>query len=162
MKNLRTDFAHLTYYLVYAQHEVILSAGAIDSPKLLLLSGVGPKAEIARHDIPLVRDIPGIGRNLRDHLWLEVVTTQKPGTPHRSSYLTSPADLETARSQYMQDETGQLAGYYLPQMLSYLRSERILASEEFQQLPVEIQESFRAETKPNYEILSVSDSSHPI
>ena len=44
--------------------------------------------------------------------------------------------------------------------LSYLRSERILASEEFHQLPIQIQESFHTETKPNYEILSVSGASN--
>ena len=95
---------------------MILSAGAIDSPKLLLLSGIGPKEDLARHDIPLIKDIPGIGKNLHDHLWLEVVTTQKPGTPHRTSYLASPSDLEVARLQYQEDGTGQLSGYYLPQM----------------------------------------------
>ena len=47
--------------------EIILSSGAIVSPHLLLLSGVGPAAHLAEFGIPLVRDLPGVGQNLRDH-----------------------------------------------------------------------------------------------
>ena len=47
--------------------EIILSSGAIVSPHLLLLSGVGPSAHLAEFGIPLVRDLPGVGQNLRDH-----------------------------------------------------------------------------------------------
>jgi choline dehydrogenase len=48
--------------------EVILSAGAINSPQLLKLSGVGPRDELRALDIPVVADIPGVGENLQDHL----------------------------------------------------------------------------------------------
>jgi choline dehydrogenase len=47
--------------------EVILSAGALASPKLLMLSGIGPGEELGRHGIAVVQDIPGIGRNLCEH-----------------------------------------------------------------------------------------------
>lgn len=50
--------------------EVILSAGAIQSPKLLQLSGVGPAAMLAEHGIPLICDSPNVGRNLREHVCL--------------------------------------------------------------------------------------------
>jgi choline dehydrogenase len=48
-------------------HEVILAAGAIESPKLLLLSGVGPAEELRALDIDVVADSPGVGRNLQEH-----------------------------------------------------------------------------------------------
>ncbi|QSX00090.1 GMC family oxidoreductase [Haloterrigena alkaliphila] len=57
---------------VDASEEVILSAGAINSPHLLLLSGVGPADHLADHDIPVVEDLPGVGRNLQDHLQVGV------------------------------------------------------------------------------------------
>ena len=57
--------------------EVILSAGAIGSPKLLLLSGIGPAEELARHDIPVVHELAGVGKNLQDHLNLSVLATTK-------------------------------------------------------------------------------------
>jgi choline dehydrogenase len=51
-----------------AGSEVIVSTGAINTPKLLMLSGLGERAELARLGIPLVEHIPGIGRNLQDHV----------------------------------------------------------------------------------------------
>ncbi|WP_154222587.1 GMC family oxidoreductase [Marinicella rhabdoformis] len=53
---------------VHADKEVILSGGAINSPQLLLLSGIGPKAELAAHEIECQHDLPGVGKNLQDHL----------------------------------------------------------------------------------------------
>jgi len=53
--------------------EVILSTGAIGSPQLLMLSGVGPAAHLAQHGIPLVLDKPGLGSNLQDHLQLRLI-----------------------------------------------------------------------------------------
>ena len=53
---------------VRATREVILAAGAIKSPHLLKLSGIGPGAELARHGIDVVHDLPGVGENLQDHL----------------------------------------------------------------------------------------------
>lgn len=51
-----------------ARREVILAAGAINSPHLLKLSGIGPAAELRRHGIEMVADRPGVGENLQDHL----------------------------------------------------------------------------------------------
>ncbi|HEV3038298.1 MAG TPA: choline dehydrogenase [Candidatus Angelobacter sp.] len=51
----------------HADREVILSAGAIGSPQLLMLSGVGPAAQLRKFDVPVVCDLPGVGENLQDH-----------------------------------------------------------------------------------------------
>ncbi|WP_250455421.1 GMC family oxidoreductase N-terminal domain-containing protein [Caballeronia sp. ATUFL_M2_KS44] len=51
-----------------AAREVILSAGAVDSPKLMQLSGIGDAALLAQHDIALVHELPAVGKNLQDHL----------------------------------------------------------------------------------------------
>jgi choline dehydrogenase-like flavoprotein len=53
--------------------EVILAAGSIGSPHLLMLSGVGPAAQLAQFGIPLVLDKPGVGANLHDHLQLRTI-----------------------------------------------------------------------------------------
>ncbi len=50
-----------------AAEQIILSAGAVGSPHLLLLSGVGPAGQLEKLGIPVVQDIPGVGRNLKDH-----------------------------------------------------------------------------------------------
>jgi choline dehydrogenase len=54
---------------VGAAREVILCAGAIHTPRLLLLSGVGPQADLEQLGIDTVVDLPGVGRNLQDHIW---------------------------------------------------------------------------------------------
>ncbi len=51
-----------------AEGEVILSAGAINTPKLLMLSGIGPADHLAGHGITAVHDLPGVGENLHDHV----------------------------------------------------------------------------------------------
>ena len=58
--------------VVRANREVIIAASAINSPKILMLSGVGPAAQLAQHGIEVVADRPGVGQNLQDHLELYV------------------------------------------------------------------------------------------
>ncbi len=62
--------------------EVVLSAGAIGSPVILLRSGIGPADELAALGIPVVLDAPGVGKNLHDHLLSPVIfTTERPVGP---------------------------------------------------------------------------------
>jgi choline dehydrogenase-like flavoprotein len=51
-----------------ARKEIILSAGAYGSPSILLRSGIGPREEVSKHNINHVLDLPGVGKNLQDHL----------------------------------------------------------------------------------------------
>jgi choline dehydrogenase len=53
---------------IYANREVILCSGAINSPQLLQISGIGPADHLSKMDIPVVADLPGVGENLQDHL----------------------------------------------------------------------------------------------
>jgi choline dehydrogenase-like flavoprotein len=61
--------------------EIILSAGAIASPQLLMLSGVGPARQLRQLGIPVVLDLPGVGQNLRDHPNIPVRLRVKEGFP---------------------------------------------------------------------------------
>ncbi|MCC8994554.1 MAG: choline dehydrogenase [Candidatus Contendobacter sp.] len=67
---------------VRARREVVLAGGAINSPQLLLLSGVGPRAELERHGIPVAHELPGVGQNLQDHLDIVVAHRDR----RRASY----------------------------------------------------------------------------
>ncbi|EHB47857.1 Choline dehydrogenase [Mycolicibacterium rhodesiae JS60] len=58
---------------VRAHREVILTAGAIGSPHLMQVSGLGPAELLTRHDVPVAVDLPGVGENLQDHLQLRTV-----------------------------------------------------------------------------------------
>jgi choline dehydrogenase len=58
---------------VNVKKEVIISAGTFETPKLLKLSGVGPKEELSRFNIPLVKDLPGVGTNLQDRYEVGII-----------------------------------------------------------------------------------------
>lgn len=66
--------------IVRATREVILAGGAINSPQLLQLSGIGPGALLAEHGIDVVVDLPGVGENLQDHYVMAVTYRLKAGT----------------------------------------------------------------------------------
>ncbi|MDF1707421.1 MAG: choline dehydrogenase [Paracoccaceae bacterium] len=58
--------------VIRARREVVLAASSINSPKLLMLSGIGPAAHLAEQGIPVLADRPGVGANLQDHLELYI------------------------------------------------------------------------------------------
>ncbi len=58
-----------------ARREVIVSQGTFGSPQLLMLSGIGPAAELQRHGIPVLHALPGVGANLQDHLDYTILST---------------------------------------------------------------------------------------
>ncbi len=59
--------------VVTARKEVILSAGAVGSPHILMLSGIGPRRELENADVPCVHELPGVGKNLKDHLFCSML-----------------------------------------------------------------------------------------
>ncbi|KZV90692.1 alcohol oxidase [Exidia glandulosa HHB12029] len=61
-----------------ANKEVVLSAGAVHTPHILMLSGVGPAAQLQAHSIEIVKDLPGVGQNLMDHIVLQTRYRAKP------------------------------------------------------------------------------------
>lgn len=56
----------------YARKEVMLSAGALNTPQILLLSGIGPRDELKKHDIKMLHDLPQLAKNLQDHCFSPV------------------------------------------------------------------------------------------
>ncbi|HQS68187.1 MAG: choline dehydrogenase [Novosphingobium sp. 28-62-57] len=93
--------------LATAAREVILSAGAINTPQLLMLSGVGPAAHLAEHGIALVHDLPGVGQGLQDHLAAHVkYRSTKPWSMLR---FLNPFRGALAMAQYLTLRTGPLA-----------------------------------------------------
>jgi choline dehydrogenase len=94
-----------TLHQVRVNQEVILSAGAFDSPKLLLMSGIGDAEYLYSLGIPVVVDLPGVGQNLQDHILAPVVheATQDLHTASTSNgiaesglFLQSEGNLDTA------------------------------------------------------------------
>lgn len=94
-----------TRTILNARAEVILAGGAFNTPQLLKLSGIGPAAELRRHGIEVVKDLPGVGENLQDRYEVPVIFSLKernelwqrcqafqPGDPCLMSYLSGEWD----------------------------------------------------------------------
>jgi len=92
-------------YTISARREVIISGGAIHSPQLLMVSGIGPAATLQNYSIPVLVDAPGVGQNLWDHMLFTVtyrVLTQG------LSRLKDPFYFAQAVENYVTNRTGQL------------------------------------------------------
>ena len=84
---------------VSAAKEVVLCAGSLMTPKLLMLSGIGPAEHLREHGIEVVADVPGVGANLIDHLCVYLIATAASGSgvPPTSPSPKDPAQLEEWR-----------------------------------------------------------------
>ena len=74
--------------------KVVLSAGVYHSPQILMLSGIGPRAELERHGIPVVRALEGVGENYQDH----PVVTMTLGKNSGGKGSARPLDLEALKA----------------------------------------------------------------
>lgn len=76
-------------HVAHADGEIVISCGAINSPRLLLLSGIGPADELRRVGVDVVHDLPGVGKNLQDHMDVYLtaetaaVSYNREDRPHR-------------------------------------------------------------------------------
>ncbi|CAL1687429.1 unnamed protein product [Lasius platythorax] len=101
-------------YTVNAKKEVILSAGTINSPQLLLLSGIGPKSQLNNMKISTVVDLPGVGENLHNHQSYGVDFTLKQ--PKKDELNNNSAAL------YIYNQTGPMSSTGLAQLTGILVS----------------------------------------
>lgn len=95
----------------YAKREVILSGGAINSPHLLMLSGIGPAALLKRHHIKVLVDLPGVGKNLQDHL--EYYMQYECSKPLTLSILNKPLKRMCVGAQWFLTHKGMAASSHL-------------------------------------------------
>ncbi|RDW71960.1 hypothetical protein BP5796_07994 [Coleophoma crateriformis] len=136
----------------YASNEIILSGGALNTPQLLMLSGIGPTDELQKHGIEVVHELSEVGKNLQDHCFSGVSILQKPGTSNRMAFETDAGATAAARAQYLKDKTGQMTEYYTSTPMGWFQSDAILASDEFKALDKSTQELLRMSTVPHFEI----------
>ncbi len=93
---------------VRAKREVILAAGAFNSPQLLMLSGVGPRAHLEKFGIPVVADLPGVGENLQDRYEVGVVSRlRRPFTLLQGANFAPPAENGPADPFFAEWEQGK-------------------------------------------------------
>lgn len=90
-----------------AHREVILSAGAIQSPQVLQLSGIGPSAHLKAHGIDVIADSPGVGMNLQDHYQVRVLLRMKEKLS-LNNQVRSPSGLANMAWQWLRHARGAL------------------------------------------------------
>jgi len=113
-EHLRVSGVEIFYagrnYRIGASQEVILSLGAIHTPKVLMQSGIGDEAELRRFGIPVVQHLPGVGKNFQDHVLLDCVWEYREALPPRNTmgeatfFWKSDPGLETPDLQACQAE----------------------------------------------------------
>ena len=89
----------------YAEREVILSGGSVNSPRLLLLSGIGPAEELRQLGIDVVHDLPGVGKNFQDHMDVYLTAETTPVSYNESD---RPLKATAAGIQYLLYRTGPI------------------------------------------------------
>jgi choline dehydrogenase-like flavoprotein len=119
---------------ITAKKEVILSAGAIQSPLVLELSGIGQKELLEKHGIPVVLDSPGVGENLQDHV-ISAPSFEIADDQISADILRDPTLVQAVLQQYMTTKTGPLVGIPMTvAMLPLVDSHGRLSSEEVSRL----------------------------
>jgi choline dehydrogenase len=96
--------------LARAEREVVLAAGAVGSPHLLLLSGIGPADELEAAGVEVVHDLPGVGRNLQDHFHYR---SRMEITAPLTVYGRTAEEWARVRRQYEEERTGPLTTNHL-------------------------------------------------
>ncbi|KAJ2979772.1 hypothetical protein NQ176_g3052 [Zarea fungicola] len=140
-----------------ARNEVIISCGSMDSPKILMHSGIGPADQLAAFNIPVLHENAHVGQNFQDHIAV-VLGLQRPGQKHAAS-----AELpnEAATGAVTEAEASRMHSSVDTIAIGFFKSETTMASDEFEALPSEEKKHMKAPTIPHYEIgLSVAGPEH--
>lgn len=111
---------------VIASLEVILSAGSINSPQLLMLSGVGPKKHLESVNITCIIDLPAVGQNLQDHITIPmpVFTDEVVYETQEHKYLDV--------ALYAYNRTGYLARHTVPNVIAFYSRDKSASKPEFE------------------------------
>ncbi|MEU1971925.1 GMC family oxidoreductase N-terminal domain-containing protein [Microbacterium sp. NPDC019599] len=94
-----------------ARREVILAGGAVNTPQLLMLSGIGPAEHLAAHSIPILVDSPDVGSNLQDHLVAGLAPAAKGGTLYGAERIGELARYLATRKGMLTSNVGEAHGF---------------------------------------------------
>uniref|UniRef100_A0A0N4ZBD1 Choline dehydrogenase n=1 Tax=Parastrongyloides trichosuri TaxID=131310 RepID=A0A0N4ZBD1_PARTI len=99
---------------IYCEDSIILSGGAINTPQLLLLSGIGPEEHLRDVNVPLIHELPGVGSTLQDHLEIYVQQKcKKPITLYNKSSWKFPHNMIKSGLQWFLSKKGLCASSHL-------------------------------------------------
>jgi choline dehydrogenase-like flavoprotein len=136
-----------------ASKEVVLSTGSLDSPRILMHSGIGPSEQLQRHNISILHNSPLIGKNLQDHYHVNMAWERAAHTSTRPEYFRNKERLAAARREWETSRTGPLADIATQVAIGFSKSKDILESKEFLSLPKQVQAHLLQPTVPSYEFV---------
>ena len=137
----------------FARKEIVLSCGALDTPRVLMHSGVGPTDQLEKHGIPLVYANDHVGQHLKDHHHVQLSYGRAENTSKRRPFYKDKALQDEARRQWEKDQTGLLATLGTNLGIGFLKLDGIEETPEFKSLPQSTQNWFRQPTVPNWEFI---------
>ncbi|EHK22083.1 uncharacterized protein TRIVIDRAFT_151210 [Trichoderma virens Gv29-8] len=135
-----------------ANHEVILSAGTLDTPKILMHSGIGSDSQLSSFGIPLVHQNPHVGRNYMDHYFSTLRFRQSDGLDSVMPYFRSPVLQAKAMKQWQLYRDGECTTTASSALYGFFKSDAVMKSREYADLPTVEQARLRLPTIPTYEI----------
>ncbi|KAF2817124.1 alcohol oxidase [Mytilinidion resinicola] len=132
--------------------DVIVSAGALDTPKLLLLNGIGPAAELKAHGIEVVHDLSGVGKNLRDHILAFICAEVDTDLTERYAFESNADSVRDAQQLWNESRSGPMAHHNGTLAGGFFKDPHLEEYPEFQALPKDIQQYLSKPTVPASEI----------
>lgn len=138
----------------HASKEVILSAGTLDTPKILMHSGIGPEDQLSQHGLSILHANSAVGQNLIDHFHCNPTWERHESheiAPRVAWFRSSPEEKAAALEQWKKDKTGPLADIVTCVALGFFKSSSVLESKEFADLPKERKNHLSKPTVPSYE-----------
>ncbi|KAG0706706.1 hypothetical protein DFH29DRAFT_995574 [Suillus ampliporus] len=147
-------------FRVRATKEVIISGGTVHSPQILMLSGIGPAAQLLRHNIPVVLDSPSVGANLMDHPAFNLRLRDKTGSTNKLRAYNLYTSLLVMRElmRYKLWGTGPISSNF-GEAVSFLRSDDqvVFPPAEFNH---DIEDTNSGPDAPDLEIIMCPDAAH--
>ena len=137
---------------LFATKDIILSAGSLDTSKILLLSGVGPADILRKFEIPLIANLPYVGRNMRDHHHVFLTWERAEHTTEHKDFFRNKEVQAAARAQWEKDQTGKLSQILCGMSVGWLKSDAVYQSEEFKSLPGARRHHLLQPTVPIFEV----------
>ncbi|KAH6613903.1 choline dehydrogenase [Boeremia exigua] len=138
----------------FASKEVILCAGAIDTPRLLLVNGIGPKAELESVGVTVKKDLPGVGKHLQDHV-LAFMSVEVDGAMNdRWAFESDENLMSEATALWEKDKTGAFALQQSCLWGGFLKHPELTSFPEYQALPAATQQFLTQADVPTYEFIN--------
>jgi choline dehydrogenase-like flavoprotein len=138
----------------YASKEVIISCGTLDTPRVLMHSGIGPADQLGNFSIPVVKANDNVGANLKDHHHITIpAALVDPEDDERTKYYKSKELQAAARASWEKDGSGPLSEYATSLGIAFEKVPDLVDFPEFQSLTEEEQAHLLAPTVPHYEYI---------